>query len=203
MGVNNSPVGYCPPQGLCKPLIFPAPYIPNIQRWCRDDLRGIQTVSPTDCSDLNFSLRCPQSWGRCLNLFPSWQDEEEKIHNQSWKLWLLLSFSLLLSTLQSETSFLLEKWEAMHRNSPRCAEFWDLQINSHPNSWTDGWLYPAFTTCLMDRRAGWWLCGVVLPLKVAGELHLAMLEEKFSCKKYYSLCADLQKILPICTDLFF
>lgn len=63
-----------------------------------------------------------------------------------------LVLSLLLSTLLSETSFLPEKREPMHRKSPRCAEFWDLQINSHPNSRTDEWLYPAFTTFLMDRR---------------------------------------------------
>lgn len=128
-------------------LICPAPYVPNIQRCCRDNLRGIQIQPPTDCSDLNFSLRCPQSQGRCLNLCPSWQDEVEQIHGQSWKLWLLLS-SLPLSTLLSETPFLLEKWEPMPWNSAPCAEFWDLQMNSK----TDGWLYPAFTTCLMGRR---------------------------------------------------
>lgn len=69
------------------------------------------------------------------------------------------------------------------------------QMNNHtlllPPAWWTG-----------DRRAGWWLWVVVLPLNVAGELHLAMPEKKFSWEKYL-MCADLQKSLPICTDFFF
>lgn len=44
----------------------------------------------------------------------------------------------------------------MHRNSPCCAEFRDLRISSCRNPQTDELSYPAFTTCLMDRKAGGW-----------------------------------------------
>lgn len=97
-------------------------------------------------------------------------------------------FSLLISTLLSKASFLLEYWESMHWSSPGHEEFRALQFNSlHQLQ------YP------MDRTVCWrhWLlCPVCKCCK-----KITLLEERFSWEKYL-VCADCQKLLPTCLAFF-